>query len=388
MDRHSVPATSTAFPSLPFLTDAYIQGPQSSAAAQQHFLLLQPSSTPEPVCGPGVERLSAAGVEGWVPDTTAPSAMHLLGASRDGEAGDFISGVQDPTSFAASYFGSYLCSPSTDNAQTPTAANAHSSLSPIQLVTSPETGGGSSTVGGAPLGGHPLCSGMPFPFSQPSPVTGGLAQEGPPSDANQTYTVPQQEATHDTQGFASDYDRLTRELGKDCATLRDLVTDNLSSSDELNSTLDKAIRSADQVASVQRKLLLSVNQQRHLIADSKIIHSKLLMLHRIFQKVDPQYSQWLEEHDILKDHIQRVEQQHRDFVGSEDLGVDKADVPLAASSRTVSCRRNNSSSNSSNNSKRRKSTRQYKRQQLAQPPGSSVGIPLTAVKTERTPSCS
>lgn len=230
LTRHSVPAASTPFPSLPFLTDAYLPGPQAAAAAHQQLLLLQPSGTPEPVvCAPGSERLSSGATgsaEGWGAESSnGPAALQLLGAPRDGDVGDFLSGVQDPSSFAASYFGSYLCSPSTENPQTPTAANSHSSLSPIQLATSPETGSGSSGVGAAPSGGLPLYGGQPFPFSLPSPLTCGIVQEGPPRAPNPTYSLPQQTATQDTQGFASDYDRLTRELCKYCANLRDLVKD-------------------------------------------------------------------------------------------------------------------------------------------------------------------
>ncbi|CDJ52081.1 hypothetical protein, conserved [Eimeria brunetti] len=319
--RGTVPIPLTAFPSLPFLTDAYLPVPQAAAATQQQQQLLQPGTTPEPVCAAGGDRLSTAGAEGWA-DTGVPlQQLQLLGAPREGEVGEFLSGASDPTPFAASYFYPHLCSPSLDNPQTPTMTNSHSSLSPIQLATPPQTGNSSTVVGAAPSGGFPLYCAPPFPSSLPGPLTCGLGLEGPPKDPiNPDYTLQQQNATQDTQGFASDYDRLTRELCKYCANLRDLVTDNPSFSDELSSTLEKAIGSADQVNHAQQKFLFSGNQQMHLVADSNVIHSKVHTLHRILQNTIPQYRQWLEGHAVLKEHIQQLEQRHRGFVGSANQG--------------------------------------------------------------------
>ncbi|CDJ34806.1 uncharacterized protein EMH_0022300 [Eimeria mitis] len=381
--RRAVPAPCTPFPSLPFLTDAYLPAPQCAAAAQQQLLLLQPGAVTDPVCAAGAERLIVPGAEGWADSSGPLQQLQLLGGPRDGEVGEFLSGAPDPTSFAASYF-SHLCSHSLDNPQTPTTTNSHSSLSPIQLAAIPETGSGSSVVGAAPPGGVPLYCGAPFPFSVPSPLTCGLAPEGPPRAPNPAYTLPQQTATQDTHGLGSDYIRFTTELCEHCATMRDIVTDNLSFTDKLNSTMDRAAVSAGQVIHEQQKLLLSANQQKHLVADSKVIHSKVHTLHRILQKDIPQYNQWLEKHPILKEHIHQLEQQHRDFVGSGDREGNE-DVPDSARNSAVSRRR---SSSSSNHSKRRKSMRQYKRQQLAAlPPESTEGLPLPVVKTERTTSC-
>ncbi|CDJ41682.1 hypothetical protein, conserved [Eimeria tenella] len=379
--RNSVTAGSSAFPSLPFLTDAYLPGPHSVAAAQQQLLLLQPGSTPEHATVPCADRLATAGTDGWA-DPSGAAALHLLGAPRDGEVGDMLSGVQDPTSLAASYFGSYLCSPSLENPQTPTGLTSHS-VSPIHLATSPEAGNG-SFVSAAPSAGFPLYCGPSFPFSLPNPATYGVSQDGTIASSNSAWAVPQPTGTQDTQGFASDYDRLTRELGKYCATLRDLVTDNPSFSDELNSTLETAIRSADQVTHVQRKLLLSASQQKHLVADSKLIHSKVQMLHRILKASSPKYSQWLEEHAVLRDHIEQLEHQNGDRVGS---GCRIGNENATDSSRSCVTSRRRSSSSNNGNSNRRRSIRQYKRQQhapLTEPP---EGLLFPVVKTEGTPSC-
>lgn len=188
----------------------------------------------------------------------------------------------------------------------------------------------------------------------------------------------QQKPTQDTKVFASDYDRLTRELGKYCASLRDLVTDNPSFADELNSTLETAIHSAGQVTRVQRKLLLSASQQKHLVADSKLIHSKVHMLHRILQRTAPQYSQWLEEHAALRDHMQQLEQQYREPVGCRDLSGSE-NIPDSVRNCTINGHRGTSN-------RKRRSIRQYKRQlELQREP--SEGLLLPAIKSEPTSSC-
>lgn len=152
-----------------------------------------------------------------------------------------------------------------------------------------------------------------------------------------------------------------------------------SFADELNSTLETAIHSANQVTRVQRKLLLSVSQQKHLVEDSMLIHSKVHMLHRILQKTAPQYGQWLEEHAVLRDHMQQLEQQYRDPGEPKDL-VGKENIHGNVNNCTSSRRRRSSSSRSS------RSIRQYKRQRIVLQGQFSEGLLLPAIKSEPTAS--
>lgn len=373
LPRHPIPPGSSPFPSLPFLTDAYFPTPQCAAAAQQ--LVLQATHSDQASAAAGLDRLSAVGaLQGWG-DPSGAAALHLLGAPRDGDAGDLLSAVQDPSAFAASYFGSYLCSPSNFSTENSTGAGSRS-FSPVHLAASPEMGS-SSLMGAIPPGGFALCYGPSFPFSCPNPLSCGVSQEVPMGAPNTGTAQTQQKPTQDTKVFASDYDRLTKELGKYCASLRDLVTDNPSFADELNSTLETAIHSAGQVARVQRKLLLSARQQKHLVADSKLIHSKVHMLHRILQRTAPQYSQWLEEHAALRDHIKQLEQQYRDPVGNGNL-LGNENIPDSVRNCSISGHR----STSNGSGRKRRSIRQYKRQ-LELQRESSVGL----LKSEPTSSC-
>lgn len=373
-----VAAASSPFPSLPFLTDAYLPAPQSSAAPHQQLLLLQ--GTPaDQTTAEAADRLSAAGAEGWA-DPSGAAALHLLGAPRDGDGGDVRSSMQDPSAFAASYFGSYLFSSpgiSIDNPQSAPGGLPRSFL-PTHSSASPETGS-SSFVGSIPSGGFPLYSGTTFPCSSVTPSACGVTQEAPLGAPSAGSALHHENAMQDTQGFASDYDRLTKELGRYCANLRDLVTGSPSLADELNSTLETAIQSAGQVTRVQRKLLLSVNQQKQLVAESKLIQSKVHMLHRILQRTAPQYNQYLEEHAALREYIQQLEQQHRDPVG---YGGHVGNENTSDNIRNCTISRSNSGSI------RRRSTRQYKRQHLFLQSEPCKGFLLPAIKSEPKSSCS
>lgn len=219
LPRRPMPPGSSPFPSLPFLTDAYFP-PHCAAAAQQLVLQANP---PDQTSVTAAIAIGAA--QGWG-DPSGAAALHLLGAPRDGDAGELLSAVQDPSAFAASYFGSYLCSPSsfsTENSQGPQGAGSRS-FSPVQLAAGPELGN-SSLVGAITPGGFPLCYGPSFPFSCPNPLSCGVSQEVPMGAPSSGTAQTQQKQTQDTKVFASDYDRLTRELSKYCSSLRDLVTD-------------------------------------------------------------------------------------------------------------------------------------------------------------------
>ncbi|OEH74660.1 uncharacterized protein LOC34623173 [Cyclospora cayetanensis] len=390
LSRHAVSPSPSPFPSLPFLTDAYLPGHHAVATAahqQQPLLLLQSNSLEQGATPAATDRLSAS-AESWC-DPSGAAALHLLGGPRDGDgAGELLSGVQDPTPFAASCFGSYLCSPYIESPQGPEGPSGPEgppgstcrSFSPLNLAATPDSAS-SNFVGAVPSGGFSLYYGPSFPFSLPNPLACGVAQDGSLGTFGTiTSTPPQQNTTQETQGFASDYDRLTRELGRFCASLRDIVTDNPSSA-ELNSTLETAIGSADQVSRVQRKLLLSGRQQQHLVADSKLIHSKVYMLHRILQKTAPRYSQLLAEHPHLQNHIEQLEHHHRDPVGYAAC-VGSGSITGSVQNCTMSHRNNSSISTN-----RRRSVRQYKRQQTASPHDFSEGMLLPTIKTEPTSSC-
>lgn len=378
-----VAACASPFATLPFLTDSYLSAPQCAAAAapqqQQQLLLLQGTQSDQTAAAAAQDRLSASSAEGWG-DPSRAAAMHLLGDPRDGDGNDMLPAVQDPNAFPASCFGSYVLSPSSLSMD-PSGGGGRS-LSPTELPESPETGS-SSFVGSVPSGGFPLYYGPTFSFSPPNPLACCSAQEGPLGARSGGAPMYQQNAPQASQGLASDYDRFTKELGKYCASLKELVTENPSFSDELNSTLETAIQSAGQVTRVQRKLLLSMNQQKQLVADSKLIQSKVHMLHRILQKTAPQYNQWLEKHAVLRDHMQQLEHHYTDSARYTDHVRNEN-----TSDNIRNCIISRRSSSSSN---KRRSARQYKRQHQHQhlllQRDSSKGFLLPGIKSELASSC-
>lgn len=140
----------------------------------------------------------------------------------------------------------------------------------------------------------------------------------------------------------------------------------------LNSVLDSALQSADKVTVLQGELLLSANQQHHLVAESKLICSKVLLLSRILDKTTPKYSQLLQQHPALREYLQQVERNYCNTEENENLQNHLSNCS------NVRRRRRSSSCCS-----RRRSTRQYKRQQASLMPESARSFLSPAVKCER-----
>lgn len=387
LPQTSVAGGAPAFSPLPFLTDAYLPAPHSAAAVQQqqqHFLPLQGNSPDQVSAGAAAESLGTAAADGWL-DPNKAAALHLLGGPRDADPGDLLCAGQDPAAVASSCINSYFCSPfnfSVDNPQAPLGGPCSLPMDPQSGVScsfmAASVAGGSETgsnnfLGIVPSGGLPLYGGTPLPFGGTYPLGCGVAGYGGPLGSSGNGT-PQQEqgVAGDSRSVVREYSRLTRQLGRECAFLKELVNHLPASVGGLNSVLDSALQSADKITILQGELLLSANQQHHLVAESKLICSKVLLLSRILDKTTPKYGQLLQQHPALREYLQQVERNYCDTEESENL-----------QNHLFNCSNVRRRRRSSSCCSKRRSTRQYKRQQASLMPESARSFLAPAVKCER-----
>lgn len=236
LSQTSMASGAPAFFSLPFLTDAYLPAPHSAAAVQQQqqHLPLQGNVLDQVPAGAAAESLGTA-AEAWL-DSNKAAALHLLGAPRDADPGDLLCAGQDPAAIATSCFNPYFCSPfnfSMDNPQGTLGGpcglpmdpqgGVACSFMPASIAGGFETGS-NNFWGIVPSEGFSLYGGTPLPFGGTYSLGCGVAGYGGPLGSSSDST-PQQEkgVAENSRSVVREYSRLTRQLGRECAFLKELV---------------------------------------------------------------------------------------------------------------------------------------------------------------------